>query len=154
VKPRRESRRLPFIRQVESCECGLACLGMIAAYHGCEIDLAGLRRRAASSRRGTSLAQLGEIAATLGLDSRPLSLKPDELAQLRMPCILHWDGNHFVALAEGDTRHFIIHDPLSGVRELTGADIANHFSRAALELWPRVDLLMARRSRRTSTCMS
>ena len=56
-------RPLPLIRQAEGAECGLACLAMVAGFHGYETDLATLRRQFAISLKGATLKSLG--AATL-----------------------------------------------------------------------------------------
>ena len=54
-------------------ECGLACLGMVAGYHGQRTDLAQLRRRFSISQHGATLGQLIGIAGTLGQRLNPLS---------------------------------------------------------------------------------
>src|SRR3546814_738718 len=90
--------RLPVIQQGELAECGLACMAMIARYHGHDVDLAGLRRRFLVSLKGVGLVRLIEIGDRLGFESRPLRTEPAQLAELRAPCILHWDLNHFVVL--------------------------------------------------------
>ena len=46
------SRRLPMLLQTEAAECGLACLAMVANYHGHDMDLASLRRRFVASLKG------------------------------------------------------------------------------------------------------
>ena len=56
------SRRLPAVVQSEAAECGLACLAMVATYHGCEIDLAALRRRFSVSLKGTTLRDVLAMA--------------------------------------------------------------------------------------------
>ena len=48
-------RSVPLVRQAEASECGLACLAMIAAYHGFKTDLIALRRRFPISLRGLRL---------------------------------------------------------------------------------------------------
>lgn len=65
-------RVLPVIRQTEATECGLACLAMVASYHGHRTDLNSLRRRHPVSLKGATLRDLMEIAARLGLACRPL----------------------------------------------------------------------------------
>ena len=89
-------RRLPIIIQSEASECGLACLAMIASFYGHRTDLNTLRRQHLISLNGTTLQALIEIARHLNLTSRAVRLEPEELAQLKMPAILHWDMNHFV----------------------------------------------------------
>ncbi|EQD54259.1 Peptidase C39, bacteriocin processing domain protein, partial [mine drainage metagenome] len=65
-------RKLPLIVQSEAAECGLACLAMVASYHGFETDLAALRRRFSLSLKGATLSRLIEMAQALGLQGRPL----------------------------------------------------------------------------------
>ena len=96
------ARRLPVFLQTEAAECGLASLGMIACFHGHRIDLAGMRRRFTVSLKGATLAYLMQVAGRLHLAPRPLRLELEELGQLRAPCILHWDLNHFVVLKSAD----------------------------------------------------
>ena len=73
------SNRAPVILQTEAAECGLACLAMIASYHGHKINLNGLRAQHAASLRGSTLADLIQIADQLQLASRPLRLELDHL---------------------------------------------------------------------------
>ncbi len=129
-------KRLPVILQTEAAECGLASLAMVARYYGHDLDLPGLRRKAALSLKGASLKRVIEIAGRLGFDTRPLRLELHELPQLKTPCILHWDLNHFVVLKQADARHIVIHDPAQGVRRLTLDEASKHFTGVALELWP------------------
>ncbi|HEX7341293.1 MAG TPA: peptidase domain-containing ABC transporter [Rhodanobacteraceae bacterium] len=127
-------KHLPMIRQSESGECALACLAMIAGYHGQHVDLPGLRQRFATSLKGTTLNRLIDIAQTLGLACRPLRLDMHELSRLQMPCILHWDLDHFVVLRKTSKRHAIIHDPAVGERRLQLADVSPHWTGVAIEL--------------------
>jgi len=82
-------RRLPVIRQTEAAECGLACLAMIASYHGHRIDLNTLRRRHPVSLKGVTLRGLMQVAGQLDLAGRPLRFELEHLAQLRLPAIVH-----------------------------------------------------------------
>jgi ATP-binding cassette subfamily B protein RaxB len=91
-------RKLPVILQTEAAECGLASLAMIARYHGHDLDLPSLRRRHSTSLKGANLARVMEMAGQLGFETRPLRLELHELPELKAPCILHWDLNHFVVL--------------------------------------------------------
>lgn len=127
-------RRLPMIRQSEAAECGLACLAMIAGYHGHRVDLPSLRQRFSLSLKGVTLARLIEIAQSLGLSCRPLRLELDELSQLQTPCILHWDLDHFVVLREVRRGHAVIHDPAIGERRLKLAEVGAHLTGVAVEL--------------------
>jgi ATP-binding cassette, subfamily B, bacterial CvaB/MchF/RaxB len=128
--------RLPLYLQSEAAECGLACLAMIASYHGQDADLGSLRRRLAVSLKGLNLKDLIGMADRLGFAARPVRLELHELPLLATPCILHWDLNHFVVLRSADEQEVVIHDPALGVRRLNPAEVSAHFSGVALELTP------------------
>ena len=132
-------RKLPVILQTEAAECGLASLAMIACYCGHDVDLPSLRRRYSTSLKGANLARVMELAAKLGFEARPLRLELDELGELKTPCILHWDLNHFVVLKKVTKRGAMIHDPARGVLKLSNAEISKHFTGVALELSPGAD---------------
>src|SRR5438477_11735944 len=97
-------RRTPLILQTEASECGLACLAMVAGYHGYRTDLATLRARHSISLKGTTLAGLIRIATQLNLSTRPLRLELEGLDRLRLPAILHWDMQPCVVLTADKRR--------------------------------------------------
>lgn len=134
--------------QAESQECGLACLVMVAAAHGLHLDLASLRRRFSLSIKGTNLSQLMRYAQTLEFSCRPLRLELDETAQLRTPCILHWNLNHFVVLEKVHGKRLVILDPAVGRRSMTLEETSAHFTGVALELAPNADFRPARQKPR------
>ncbi|BEV71955.1 MULTISPECIES: peptidase domain-containing ABC transporter [unclassified Paludibacterium] len=128
--------RLPLYLQSEAAECGLACLGMIAAYHGHRADLPSWRQRFTTSLKGATLADLIRMADQIGLAARALRLEPAEMAQLPLPCILHWEMNHFVVLAGVDRHGVWLHDPAQGRRRLNWQEVDRSFSGVALSLTP------------------
>jgi ATP-binding cassette subfamily B protein RaxB len=105
------SRQLRPVLQAEAAECGLACLTMVADHHGHRVDLPGLRRLYPGSIKGVTLDAIMKTAAELDLSPRALRLEPDELPQLQLPAILHWDLSHFVVLESVDRRGVTILDP-------------------------------------------
>lgn len=129
-------KRLPLIRQNEVAECGLACLAMVAGYHGHEIDLNSLRRRYPVSLKGATLKALIATAEHLKLSTRPLRAELSALGHLSLPAILHWDMNHFVVLKRVRGDSLEIHDPGRGARSLHMDEASDHFTGVALELMP------------------
>lgn len=129
-------RKLPVILQTEASECGLACLAMVSNYHGFRTDLATLRRLFLISIKGTTLNYLMAMAQSVGFTTRPVKLELEDLRDLRRPCILHWNFNHFVVLKEVGSRHVVIHDPAMGLRKLSFDEVSAAFTGVALELWP------------------
>jgi ATP-binding cassette subfamily B protein RaxB len=132
-------RRLPMLLQTEGAECGLACLAMIAAYHGLESDLATLRRRFSVSMKGVTMADLVRVAGQLRLNPRAVRAEMEHLGQLGTPCVLHWDLNHFVVLKEIKNGRAVIHDPARGIRRLSLAEVSRHFTGVVLEVTPQAD---------------
>lgn len=132
-------RRAPVVLQTESAECSLACLAMVASWHGYQVDLRTLRTRFALSLKGVGLERLMAMAASLGLQSQAMRLELNELTKLSVPCILHWDLNHFVVLVRASGQRITIHDPASGRRVLKYNEVSNHFTGIAVELSPSVD---------------
>lgn len=130
------SKKIPVILQTESSECGLACLVMVSSYHGYKSDLLTLRQKFPISQKGTTLTNLVKISNKLKLITRPLKLEVNELNQLRLPCILHWDLNHFVVLKSVSLKKITIIDPALGERVFNLEQASEHFTGIALELWP------------------
>lgn len=131
-------RKVPVTLQIETAECGLACLSMILGYYKGDSDLFTLRCQYGVSSRGVNLQNLIDISKSLGFITRPLSLELDEVKQLKLPCILHWEFNHFVVLTKVTDKYFIIHDPAFGKKKLTKERFSNSFTGVALELWAEV----------------
>ena len=130
------SSRVPVILQTEATECGLAALAMVASYHGHKAGLAELRRRFEVSLKGATLANLIAFSQALGFATRPLRLDLEHLPELTLPCVLHWDMNHFVVLTAVARDEVTLHDPARGVRRMKLDEFSKHFTGIALELSP------------------
>lgn len=131
--------RLPIILQSESSECGLACLAMIASYFGYESDLHSLRKKFYISSHGLNMNQLIGVAAKLNMAVRPVKVLDGYVHQLRLPCVIHWDLNHFVVLKRTTKNTFVIHDPSIGERKLSSNEFYQHFTGVAAEFTPTTD---------------
>lgn len=129
-------RRLPLILQTEASECGLACLAMVAGYHGHRVDLNTLRRRHPVSLKGVTLKALMLLASHLKLASRPLRFDLHHLRDLALPAIVHWDMDHFVVLKSVTGKTIVVHDPAFGERRYPLAEASKHLTGVALELTP------------------
>lgn len=127
------------VLQTEATECGLACIAMVAAYHGRRDGLSELRRRFPLSQGGVSLKQLVAVADALGFSARPLRCELDELKKLQIPAILHWSLDHYVVLRRIGRQNAFIADPALGERKLRLDEVSRHFTGVALELTPAPD---------------
>ncbi|MDP1690565.1 MAG: peptidase domain-containing ABC transporter [Burkholderiaceae bacterium] len=133
------ARRVPVVLQTEAAECALACLAMAAAAHGHRTDLPTLRQRFSLSLKGATMADLVRMAGDLKFNPRALRAEPEQLAQLALPCVLHWDLNHFVVLTAVRGNVATLHDPARGLRRMKLDELSRHFTGIALELMPAAD---------------
>lgn len=76
------------------------------------------------------------MAQAMHLQARPLKLGLQRLHDLKLPCVLHWDMNHFVVLKSIARGRLVIHDPTVGERQVSLEDASRHFTGVALELTP------------------
>ena len=109
---------------------------MVAGFHGHHQSLASLRGRFPVSLKGATLATLIHVAGQLGLASRPVKAGLGALSKLKLPCILHWEFNHFVVLTDINARSATLIDPASGIRKCAISELSASYTGVALELWP------------------
>jgi ATP-binding cassette subfamily B protein len=115
------TKKFKFFYQLESIDCGPACLKMICHYHGRVLGMNHLRQVCHASRVGVSLAGIQKGAESLGFDTLALALTPDELKQhdIPLPCVIHWKESHFVVLVNvrdrDNRRKYLIADPAFGI---------------------------------------
>ena len=132
--------RIRLVRQAEIAECGLACLTMVANYYSLNVDLGTMRRRFAPSLRGAALRSLIGIADRIGLTPRAVKLPLEELPNLHVPAVLHWDLNHYVVLERikggPNGQRALIHNPDGRSTWIPMSEVSDHFTGVALELRP------------------
>jgi len=128
--------RVRLVRQTVLTECGLACITMIAGFHGLDVDLATMRRRFLPSLRGATLRSLIVVADRIGLTSRAVKLPLEKLSGLHLPCVLHWDMDHYVVLEKLKGNRALIHNPDGRSNWMPLTEVSDHFTGAALELRP------------------
>ena len=130
------SRRVPVILQSEAPECGIACLAMVASFHGYLTDLSAMRVRLSPSLKGVTLKNLAQIAEGMGLTARGVQAPLEALGKLTLPAVLHWDMNHFVVLVAVKGRRITVHDPARGRRTMPLEEASRHYTGVAMEFSP------------------
>lgn len=107
----------PHYHQLDSADCGPTCLRMIARHYGRSYTLETLRERSFITREGVSMLGICDAAESIGMRTVGVKIGVEQLAsEAMLPCILHWNQNHFVVLYKvgygwRGERKFYIADP-------------------------------------------
>ncbi|MEZ4964553.1 MAG: peptidase domain-containing ABC transporter [Saprospiraceae bacterium] len=118
----------PFYRQRDAMDCGPACLMMLAAAHGRKYPLPYLREKSYLSREGVSAQGIMEAAESIGFRTMTVKVPFDTgsdtacLLNAPLPCIAHWNQNHFVVVYKVEKRKVWVADPDAGKFKLSRAD--------------------------------
>lgn len=108
-------KNFPFVKQQDSMQCGIACLAMICKHWGREYSIDTLSKYCFATTNGVSMLGISEAAIELGLTTTAKCLSVQQLSDSQVPCILHWNQNHFVVLYKVEkSRKFYVADPGRG----------------------------------------
>ncbi|MBD8347024.1 peptidase domain-containing ABC transporter [Dysgonomonas sp. HGC4] len=87
----------PNYKQLDAMDCGPTCLRMIAKYYGRSYSIQNLREKAFITREGVSMLGISDAAESIGFHTNGVQITFEQLAEeAPLPCILHWNQNHFV----------------------------------------------------------
>lgn len=117
-------KRIIFEAQHDQMDCGPSCLSMVSSYYGKVFPLNDLRDKCFITREGVSLLGIDEGAKTLGFETFPAHANIDDLHNENLPCILHWNQNHFIVLYKvtkkwfSNRRTYHLADPAHGIISL------------------------------------
>ena len=112
---------------------------MILGYFGRKTRLEECRSKCDPGRDGVSAQTIIAAARDFGLRTRALSLAPVDFATVQLPCIVHWENNHFVVLEQWSRDRVTLVDPGWGRRQLSTSDFQVGFSGVALQFEPGPD---------------
>ena len=109
-------KKIEIIHQHDTMQCGIACLQMVCKYFGREYSLDSLSKLCFATTEGVSLLGINESANTLGLHTTCARATTMTLSEATLPCILHWNQNHFVVLYKVKKgKKFYVADPGKGL---------------------------------------
>ncbi|WP_143304572.1 peptidase domain-containing ABC transporter [Chitinophaga vietnamensis] len=117
----------PFFRQMDAMDCGPACLRMIAQHYGRRVSLQTLRQYSHFSKEGVNLLGLTNAAGKMGFQTLGAPLSFDRLQEAPLPCVVHWNQNHFVVLYRITSKYVYIADPGRGRARYTHANFIKHW---------------------------
>lgn len=112
-------KKFPCYIQHNVMDCGPTCLRMVAAHYGKRYSLEGLREKSFLTREGVSMLGISEAAERIGLRSICVQVDYERLREAPLPCIVHWNQQHFVVVYRMDGRHVWVADPGAGKLKYT-----------------------------------
>ena len=110
-------RDFPNLKQTESKDCGPTCLKIICKYYGKTVSIQDLRAKSETTRDGSNLLNLSDAAEKIGFRTLGVKLSLKKLEEAPLPCVLHWNKEHFVVLYKIKKDKYFISDPAIGLIE-------------------------------------
>ena len=116
------------IIQSYSMMCGITCLQMVCKHFGREVSLRTLSKLCVATSEGVSMLGVNEAANKLGLRTMCARTDFDTLSKATLPCVLHWNQNHFVVLYKvRKGRIFYVADPGKGLVKYNLEEFGKHW---------------------------
>ena len=120
--------KFPLTRQPDAMDCGPACLKMVAEYYGRHYSLDTLREETFIGREGVSLLGISRAAEKIGMRTVGGRLTYEDLKEKApLPCIVHWNQNHFVVVYKIRGKKVFAADPGKGLIAYTRDEFCNHW---------------------------
>lgn len=118
-------KTFPHYTQHDAMDCGPTCLRMVAAYYGKRYSLEGLREKSFITREGVSMLGISEAAEKIGFRSICVQVGYEKLQEAPLPCIIHWNQQHFVVVYKLNDKHVWVADPGAGKLKYTKEEFCN-----------------------------
>ncbi|MCD6020033.1 MAG: transporter, ATP-binding protein [Bacteroidetes bacterium] len=108
--------KFPHYKQTDSMTCGPTCLRIISAYYGKDYSLSYLVQISHTNREGSSLLSLCEAAEKIGFRTLGTKIHLSQLSdELALPCIAHWNQQHFIVIYKVKNNKIYVSDPAHGL---------------------------------------
>ncbi|MFB9078355.1 peptidase domain-containing ABC transporter [Flavobacterium procerum] len=115
-------KKFTHYKQADHKDCGPTCLKIIAKHYGRTIHIQDLRDASETTREGSNLLFLSDAAEKIGFRTLGVKLSLERLKEAPLPCILHWNKNHYVVLYKIKKDIYYISDPGFGLIEYNKED--------------------------------
>jgi ATP-binding cassette subfamily B protein len=102
---------------------------MVAQYYGKTYSRQTLRQKSFADRQGVSILGLSEAAETIGMRSLAVRIPSEKLGEIPLPCIAHWDNNHFVVVHQVKKHKVYVADPAHGLLTYSRAEFVSKWTR-------------------------
>ena len=106
--------RIRSYQQLESSDCAITCIRILARYYGKKISPKYLRSLSDSSRQGLSVGDIISILTKLGFYNTCVKTTVEALEEMPLPAILYWNNAHFIVLYKIHKNRYFIVDPAQG----------------------------------------
>jgi len=100
---------------MDMMDCGATCLRMVFKFYGQLVSIHKIRKLCQTTKNGVNMLGISEAAEKLGFRTYGVRLNLEQLAEVELPCILHWNQNHFVVLYKIKKGKYFIADPATGL---------------------------------------
>ncbi|MBL4605574.1 MAG: peptidase domain-containing ABC transporter [Flavobacteriaceae bacterium] len=120
-------KKFPTYKQTEAKDCGPTCVKIISKHYGKTINTQQLRDLSETTREGSSLLGLSDAVESMGFKSLGVKLSYDKLLEAPLPCIVHWNKNHYVVLYKIKKDTIYISDPAHGLITFTKKEFIKHW---------------------------
>ncbi len=110
-------KKFPTYIQADAKDCGPTCLKIVSKYYGRTINIQQLRDYSETTREGSNLLFLSDAAERIGFRTLGVKLDLESLKEAPLPCILHWNKEHYVVLYDIKKGQYRISDPGFGLIE-------------------------------------
>lgn len=115
----------PHYIQHDVMDCGPTCLRMVSAFYGKRYSLEGLREKSFITREGVSMLGISEAAEKIGFRSICVQVSYEKLKEAPLPCIVHWNQQHFIVVYKLNDKHVWVADPGAGKLKYTKEEFCN-----------------------------
>lgn len=120
-------KKFPTHQQTEAKDCGPTCIKIIAKYYGKTINTQDLRQLSETTRAGSNLMGISDAAESIGFRSLGIKLAYKKLKEAPLPCIIHWNNNHYVVLYKIKNEKVYLSDPAHGLITYTKKEFVKHW---------------------------